>query len=534
MDMDTGWTSVPDSKKSKYHRNSDVTHIVNKIKPNVTEEIIYKMKKAKHNANHPEFENNDVNDLRMETAESIAEDQNTINDETLPRGQVNSELVPNSACDVTNNLQPQSFGNVSFYDANDIEPFLIYVESKDTSKNVGNLHPLSLGKKMFSGNVQGIIELTQPNKNRVVCNFKSFDSANMFINSNFVKTNNLNAYIPSFQLARLGIIRHVDTSLTEEDIYENLQLSNDIQVLSVKRLTRSVLDENGEKTVKALPLVTIKFKGKQLPEFVYLFYTRCPVEPYVSNPVLCYNCIRYGHSSRNCKGRVRCPNCSESHNASDCPKSKDPSCIFCNGSHGSLDRSCPEYEKQKQIKTTMAYRNIPYWEAKKLLFPDSFKTDKSFSSIAESNYEGKFPCLPNQNSNVPCKRVAFPLPLHQKLPVPASRNTSFQRFQKTSVHQKQTHKPVYTHSYYRNLESTEVIPSQAVYMSTSSNKTDQSLTKRTHSNNTVSPLPSDTLLHIVNKYKKGEVNAEEALESIQCHIQKSNEDLQEVFSDTSF
>jgi len=101
---------------------------------------------------------------------------------------------------------------------NDVEPFIVYVESPQNSGNIGNLHPLAMGKKLFASNVDGISEIKWSNKNRVVCLFKTASEANAFVHSNLWKMNNLNVYIPRYQVESLGLVRNIDTLLTEEEI----------------------------------------------------------------------------------------------------------------------------------------------------------------------------------------------------------------------------------------------------------------------------------------------------------------------------
>jgi hypothetical protein len=413
---------------------------------------------------------------------------------------VNGVNINNST---NSNLPMAETGNL--YGKSDSAPFLVYIESLPESK-VTSMHPTVLGKKLFDSNVNGIVEVKRSNRNRVVCSFESAGSANMFVNSSFSRDNNVRVYVPSFQLERIGLLRNVDPSLSENDIYENLQTSNNVTIISVKRMSKIVTLDDGQRTSKPLSLVTVKFKGKQLPEFVFLFYTRCPVEPYVSNPIICFKCVRYGHTSRNCKSSARCPNgCPTYHNHKDCPQAQTPVCIFCKGPHSSIDKSCPQWDIQKQIKETMAYRNIPYSEAKLFLFPKSTKLPVSFSKVLDINNDKSFPELSQEPSNK--LRDSIPIPAQSRLArknVPINnkvhKNVTMSRFTKRP----NPVTPEYTNKYFSQFQH-QGNTSKPVISSRAREPTDSS------QSDNVSTL----VLNSLSLYKDSKISVEHLLSKLQ-------------------
>ncbi|GFV76462.1 hypothetical protein TNCV_928311 [Trichonephila clavipes] len=42
------------------------------------------------------------------------------------------------------------------------------------------------------------------------------------------------------------------------------------------------------------------------------YHIRCPVRPYIPNPLRCFQCQRCGHSKNVCRGRLPAPRCGES------------------------------------------------------------------------------------------------------------------------------------------------------------------------------------------------------------------------------
>ena len=69
--------------------------------------------------------------------------------------------------------------------------------------------------------------------------------------------------------------------------------------------------------------VILTFASPQPPKYITAGYLRVPVEPYIPNPLRCFNCQKYGHSSRACKSTALCVHCGESgHEAAHCKNKK--------------------------------------------------------------------------------------------------------------------------------------------------------------------------------------------------------------------
>lgn len=86
-------------------------------------------------------------------------------------------------------------------------------------------------------------------------------------------------------------------------------------------------------------------------------WNNCRVEE-TYNPIVCYNCYKYGHITKNCTNERKersCLNCtSRSHQAKDCKANSK--CLNCeNGNHKTFSFSCPHYRKailiQRQKRT---------------------------------------------------------------------------------------------------------------------------------------------------------------------------------------
>ncbi|GFW59330.1 putative RNA-directed DNA polymerase from transposon X-element [Trichonephila clavipes] len=72
----------------------------------------------------------------------------------------------------------------------------------------------------------------------------------------------------------------------------------------------------------------LTFSTPDLPQTIKMAYIRCPVRPYIPNPLRCFQCQRYGHSKNVCWGQPTCPRCGESgHGNADCTKKEQ--CLNC-------------------------------------------------------------------------------------------------------------------------------------------------------------------------------------------------------------
>lgn len=384
----------------------------------------------------------------------------------------------------------------------DPAPYIIMLDSTNHSGNIGNIHPMSLGRKIVNFKVKGVQELKKVGRNRIKCIFDSAMSANNFLDSPFAKQNNLNAYLPINQVQRQGLVRNVDPSIEESEILSNL--SQTFHVSSVRRLKKRVVDPNGQTSYVPIPLVVVTFKGKCLPDHVNLFFTRCPVEPYVKLPVQCYNCLRYGHTAKACRSKTRCCNCSLEHKSQNCPNSRCPCCIYCKGTHSALSRDCPQRHIEIRIGQYMAYENISYNEAKAIVSPNIVKSQVKRYSYAQSLEVNKeqFPCLSNKENTMFREKFCVQPSTHlgasvQPTLTQTQSNTHLrQSVIKSPKNRVSQHPPKFTNKYYSQFCQQTVSPSSPVYS--------QVFTATTNTNDTKSDNVihnQDEMVQILNNFK---------------------------------
>ena len=201
--------------------------------------------------------------------------------------------------------------------------------------------------------------------------------------------------------------------MTEEDIKNYLNTDDDRQVLSIRRMKRRVIPQSPETQIKYENTNTIiaVFRGSTPPKVVKLFFNIRYPEIYVGSVIQCHKCARYGHTSKICKSKARCPACSNEHELAQCTERDTPKCVHCKGSHLSnekgtptSERICQEYLKQKKIKHLMAVYNITFFEAMREI------SGNRPTTINRIRDEHQYPSLPKHDSNydkIPAKMYDY-------------------------------------------------------------------------------------------------------------------------------
>lgn len=264
------------------------------------------------------------------------------------------------------------------YSSLDSGPFVVYVEGNSHNSSV-HLNAIKVGGIILTKwNVfnSSIVEIKSIGKNRVKIEFKDFSSANLLVSySSQLQADNLEAYIPKFLICRKGVIRHVSVDYSTDYLKSNIAPMNyhsRFEIDSVERIERKVVDKTGKTEYKPTQSIIVYFRGQLLPKHVVINKVRCEVELYVQKVLLCYNCYRYGHMAKQCKSAGRCSKCGKSHDRlSACsPEDLDVEnvnkCLQCGGNHLVTEITlCPEFSRQKQIKTVMSQTNTSYREVSK-------------------------------------------------------------------------------------------------------------------------------------------------------------------------
>lgn len=144
--------------------------------------------------------------------------------------------------------------------------------------------------------------------------------------------------IPQSYMKTLAKIRDVPLEYSDYDLLEYLK---DAGVISVTRQKRWARNEDGSATMQPIRNVILQFRHDMpLPKRVALGFTVHTVEEYIEPAVRCYNCQRYGHKAKTCRGTKRCKVCAGAHDYKECTSKRQPKCANCAGPHPASFSGC--------------------------------------------------------------------------------------------------------------------------------------------------------------------------------------------------
>lgn len=174
---------------------------------------------------------------------------------------------------------------------------------------------------------------------------------------------------------RKGVIRSIDLKdCDEQEVIEELKSQGvvDAKRISVKR--------NG--SVVRTGTLILTFALPSLPPCVKCGYLSVRVDPYIPNPLRCFNCQQFGHHRNNCRRRAVCPKCgSLDHNEASCTGT--PQCVNCKGAHSAFSRDCPEWVREKEIQKIKCTNNISFMEAKKIVSVS--RPETTYAQVVKEN-----------------------------------------------------------------------------------------------------------------------------------------------------
>ena len=119
--------------------------------------------------------------------------------------------------------------------------------------------------------------------------------------------------------------------MSEVEIRDELK---DQGVVGVNRMTV-------KKEGKVVPTNTLflMFGSPELLKEIMVGYLKVKVTLFVPNPMCCFNCNKFGHTSQHCKVAAKCMDCGKDKHEGQCEGPK--LCSNCNGPHASSAKDCP-------------------------------------------------------------------------------------------------------------------------------------------------------------------------------------------------
>lgn len=137
------------------------------------------------------------------------------------------------------------------------------------------------------------------------------------------------------------------------------------QCESVRKILRKPKTANPEDLPVQTRTLIATFKLPQIPQKVRLGFLSLEVRPYIPNPLRCFGCQRYGHSSRICRNPPVCGFCSlDEHAPEKCQQQIQ--CLNCKGSHPSWSRECKRFKEEQEIQKIKTLEKVSHFEARKM------------------------------------------------------------------------------------------------------------------------------------------------------------------------
>lgn len=209
------------------------------------------------------------------------------------------------------------------------------------------------------------IEKTTKNlrKNLLIVNLKLDEGKHM---EDILKINKLGSYdvkcrLPYSEQQVRGVIGPIGLETPTSDIKNEL-LKRHSNLTDVFRINR------GKEKIPSLS-VRLTFKGRDLPNEVFIGHQKFDVRTYVGIPWRCFNCQGFGHNADVCRAKSRCDTCAEAHKSKDCPQKLLPTtekkmkCANCNGSHTTSYGGCENIKTAKKVEKFRAHQGMNYRDA---------------------------------------------------------------------------------------------------------------------------------------------------------------------------
>ena len=94
-------------------------------------------------------------------------------------------------------------------------------------------------------------------------------------------------------------------------------------------------------------------------------YLKVKVDLFVPNPMRCFNCNKFGHTSQRCKVAAKCTDCVKDKHEGQCEGPK--LCSNCNGPHASSAGDCPVWRREREIQRVRVEKCVSFLEARQLV-----------------------------------------------------------------------------------------------------------------------------------------------------------------------
>jgi hypothetical protein len=281
------------------------------------------------------------------------------------------------------------------YEQKDDNVYKVNVTTTSEDVKISRMKMVQILMKL---NVKNVFDIKSIAKNKLCIYFNNLDTANKFSVTDLT-VYNLKAEIPLHYVNVVGVLKGIPLDMSMNELHGIIKEQDRVVKLErILRKERVESDKGQEFILIPTSCVKITFNLTILPRDIDLTYYKEKVHAFVSATRQCQKCFRFGHTKYQCKSASRCDRCGGDHTSNLCT-AKKIECLHCKGEHLASSLACPERERQKNIKSIMAKKNISYREA---LFDYPQFTKNQFDIL--NNFDEDFPNLTRDNYSHVVKR----------------------------------------------------------------------------------------------------------------------------------
>jgi len=162
--------------------------------------------------------------------------------------------------------------------------------------------------------------------------------------------------------SRKGVIRC--SALKDIEVEEIVEGLKEDGVTDARKI---YFNRDGNKVPSATVILT--FARSTLPKEIKAGYLIVKVDPYIPNPLRCFQCNRFGHPKDRCKRNATCGRCGSLEHTDDRQCQLTPRCVNCEGEHSSFSKDCPKWKEEKEIQRIKITQNISFQQARQQVMP---------------------------------------------------------------------------------------------------------------------------------------------------------------------
>lgn len=230
---------------------------------------------------------------------------------------------------------------------------------------------MGMAKLLRDLNIQNITNIKYRSPYKVLIKFDKKEQAEKLITNTKIMELDMRCQFADEVNICYGVIRGIELEYSDKDIQDTLKCP--CEIISVRRLKRSTSEGKWEDS----ETVRVGFKAQIIPTYVYAYGCRLAVENYVFPVTQCSACWKFGHTKKFCPlNKIICPKCGLNHDNCEIEIFKCPN---CKGPHMAIDKKCPMFIKEKQIRNLMNEESVTYRKALQMYLAKNAKISNSTS-----------------------------------------------------------------------------------------------------------------------------------------------------------